>query len=150
MFINSSTNSAQPSFQAKLKQNECLKSFVDDMYPDEYKTYKKTVDRLANVSKGDELEIYKKKVTVGKYTDYDYFIHNPKKKDSDVKIARCSKNPLRFPGDVLNNVLKEVITPNTKETDKLLTEPAQKDQRGFWEKLKDLLPDGEIDPTAYR
>lgn len=120
------------------------------MYPEEYKTYKKTIDRLANVSKGDELEIYKKKVTIDQYTGYDYFIHNPKKKDSDVKITRCNERQLRFPGFALNNVLREVITPKTKETDKLLTEPAQKDQRSFWAKLGELLPSGEIDPTAYR
>ena len=151
MLINQSFNSAQPSFKATLKQNECLKRFVDDMYPGEYKTYKKTVDRLANISKGDELEIYKKKAD--NWGGYDYFIHNPKKKDSDVKIVRwrdTNDHVFKFPGDVFNNVLKEITMPDTSETRKLLTEPAQKDPRGFWEKLGDALSGSDNDPTAYR
>ena len=54
--------------------------------------------------------------------------------------------------DKLMKVLKNVVTPKTKETEMLLTEPATKDQRSFGEKLSDFFSSGQgdSDPTAYR
>ena len=140
------TMGVQPNFQAKLRQNDTLKTFVDGMSNSEYKTYKKTLDKLEKISPSDVLEVYKKENAGGGNT---YFMRNLNKAGSDTEIN--SSLGIFADTKAFLNILKNVVMPKTKETDMLLTEPATKDQRSFGEKLGDFFSKGdENDPTCYR
>ena len=149
------TVGAQPSFQAKLKENDTLKKFVDNMGKGQYADFQKTLGKMENVSKGDTLELYEKAEPKKNPKDnqwVDFYIRNPKKEGSDVKIHGGYQYGNMALPDKLMKVLKNVVTPKTNETEMLLTEPATKDQRSFGEKLSDFFSSdqGDSDPTAYR
>ena len=142
------TMGVQPNFQAKLRQNDTLKTFVDGMSNSEYKTYKKTLSKLENVSPSDTLELYKKDNEEG-CPGVTYYMRNLNKAGSDTMI----NSTLGIFADTKEflNILKKVVMPNTKETETMLTEPATKDQRSFGEKLGDFFSKGDDnDPTCYR
>lgn len=148
------TVGAQPSFQAKLKENDTLKKFVDNMGKGQYGEFKKTLGKLDKVSQGDTLELYEKAEPKKNPKDnqwVDFYIRNPKKEGSDVKIHGGYQYGNMALPDKLMKVLKNVVTPKTAETKTLLTEPVTKDQRTFGEKIGDFFSShSEEDPTAYR
>ena len=143
MNINPTMSGAQPSFQAKLKENDTLKKLVNCIKSDDYKMFQKLLDKMENVSKDDTLELYEKaepkKNPNSEEQWIDFYIHNPKKEGSDIRFAGgyvcygMAGAMFRMFG-----VLKNVAIPKTKETSILLTEPAKKDQRTFLEKIDDF------------
>ena len=146
MNISVNPSVANPNFGAKVRKNNTLNTFVDGMSNSEYKTYQKTLNKLENLSPSDVLEVYSKDNSAGGKA---YFIRNIDKPDSETKI-NTSLGDFADVKEFLN-ILKNVVTPKTKETDKLLKEPATKDQRSFGEKLSDFFSKGDDnDVTAYR
>ena len=155
MNINANLNVANPNFGAKIKQNEAYNKFIDNMCVNQKKDFDKLMGKLNEVSKGDVLEIYEKKEPKKNPKDNDYstfFIRNPKKDGSDIKLDAGYRYGNNVIADRLVKVVKNVLTPNTKETKALLTEPVTKDTRNIFQKIGDFFSvvDGDDDPTAYR
>ncbi len=148
------TVGAQPSFQAKIKRNEAFNKFTENMGANQYKEFNKLLCKLGNVSKGDVLEIYETKEPKKNPKDNDYttfFIHNPKKKHSDIELDSGYRYGNNVVPDKLIDVIEKVLEPKTKETKTLLTEPARKGKTIF-QRLSDFFSvDGcDDDPTCYR
>lgn len=155
MNINANLNVANPNFGAKIKQNEAYNKFIDNMCVNQKKDFDKLMGKLNEVSKGDVLEIYEKKEPKKNPKDNDYstfFIRNPKKDGSDIKLDAGYRYGNNVIADRLVKVVKNVLTPNTKETKALLTEPVTKDTRNIFQKIGDFFSagDSDDDPTAYR
>ncbi len=140
------TVGAQPSFQAKFKDNEDFRKYVKSVNREgKYENYSMYMKRLEKISQGDVLEIYHKdspsRVNEGS-VDRTYFVRNPKKKNSDIRLESGWKeySPV---GGCLVDFLEKVTRPKTYETNTILTEPATKDQRTLTEKFRDWMGDTE-------
>lgn len=138
--MNITSNVAQPNFKATLKQNKTLKLYEKDMNKQNWEDYNKVLKKLEKVSPGDVLELYSKDDPNNPYAApyTEYFIRNPKKKNSDIKIYggyNCKKSVLP---EYLIKTLSKIVTPDTKETSKVLTKPATEDQRSVGERLSDF------------
>lgn len=149
--MNITSSVAQPSFKATLKQNATLKIFENSMTETEHGKYKTILKTLEKVSPDDVLELHakddKNNPYAAPYTEY--FIRNPKKKGSDIKIYdgyNCKKSVLS--GKFIDT-LKNITLPRTKESETILTKPAEKDPRSIGERLSDFFfgskCDDEID-----
>lgn len=138
--MNITSNVAQPSFKATLKQNKTLRLYENDMNEQNWKDYNNVLKKLEKVSPGDVLELYSKDDPNNPYAApyTEYFIRNPKKKHSDIKIYGGYNCKKRVHPKYLIKTLSNIVTPNTRESSKLLTEPATKDQRTVGEKLSDF------------
>lgn len=138
--MNVTSNVAQPSFKATLKKNETLKLYEKDMNKQNWEDYNKVLRKLGKVSPGDVLELYSKDDPNNPYeAPYtEYFIHNPKKKDSDIKIYGGYNCKKRVHPKYLIKTLSNIVTPRSKESSKILTKPATVDQRSVGERLSDF------------
>lgn len=136
MNINPSMGSAQPNFQAKFKDNKNYRELTDKMCNSYYQSFKKMENILDRFSKDDVLEIYTKKDETAENGKI-YGVRNPKKKGANFEFNKAWDSP----SEQLHSLVKNLITPNHKNSEKLLTEPATKDPRHFGEKWNDFWKD---------
>lgn len=131
MNINPSMGTAQPSFQAKFKENRNYKELLGKLDAASYRECKENEALLDRFSQGDVLEIYTRKdpnAALGKV----YGVRNLNKKGA--KIELDSSNPC--PQDQLYWLMFDLISHRgNANADTLLTKPAQSDPRTFGEKL---------------
>ena len=154
MNISVNPSVANPNFNAKIKRNEEFKKFTDNMGENQKKDFDKLLCKLGTVSKGDVLEIYEKKESKKNPNDNDYstfFIHNPKKKHSDIELDSGHRDGNKVVPDKLIEVIEKALEPKTKETKTLLTKPAR-NGKSIFQKIGEFFstPGCDDDPTCYR
>lgn len=146
MNINPTVRTAQPSFQAKIKDNALLKEVISDRSENDQKYFQKLTSRLDNISKGDVLEIKMKDVPIQKYgktfNAKEISIENPKKKGA--KHTLVSADQFKYNDSykwdfskAIFDFMEDISIPKTEITEKMLTEPAKKDPRSLFARVVD-------------
>lgn len=132
MNVNTNSNVATPSFQAKLKNNDVTKNVVNKMNNAQMAEFKEALTNLSKVSPNDVVEISKNKKSssrdFGPYVVTDYSIKNSKDKGSG-QVFKSTTGKLE-PQDLID-VIKKVVNPKTKVA-------------------KAVLPDNNVNPQATK